>query len=187
MTFPRWSVRRYDVILVLYVNTRAHAETHTNTHTHTRCHMLLHFTCSGSHDCVWQQWSGTLNCCITLVHRVSVEPYLPVTHTHTCTGRVCVRGTLKWQDLASISFQRTVVIIRFFFFISPSSAPPSSWSHHSHIGLKITSTHEYISLLVVMVKRKRAADEHPKNRSMHAHTNTQTHRRTCQASILSQS
>lgn len=150
------------------------------THAHTLCHMLLHCTCCSLHDCVWQQWSGTLNCCIMLVHHVTIYTYsLSDTHKHiTLTygqkGTCIIETSLQWKDMTSISFQMTVVIIRF-------SSPHHLYLHHlapipgSHIRIFETNTHTHTHMNTYYYlhwywKGKCTADAHAKNRNIHIHT-----------------
>lgn len=158
-------------------------------HTHSLCHMLLYCTCCSLHDCVWQQWSGTLNCCIMLVHHVTYTHLLSLTrtntsllHTVTCAEGVCITGTsIQWKDMTSISFQMTIVIIRF-------SSPHHLYLHHlapipgSHIyeinthAHRHTYTHEYI-LLFACWKSKCTADKHANTANIHIHTRPPSCRR----------
>lgn len=155
------------------------------THAHTLCHMLLHCTCCSLHDCVWQQWSGTLNCCIMLVHHVTIYTYsLSDTHKHiTLTygqkGTCIIETSLQWKDMTSISFQMTVVIIRF-------SSPHHLYLHHlapipgSHIRIFETNTHTYTHgyiLLLALVLKRQMHSRCTRKEQKHTHTH--------QASILS--
>lgn len=65
--------------------------THTYICTNTQCHVLLHCTCCSPHDCVWQRFSGTVNCRIMFVHHVTIHLLcLRRSKTHHIGQRGCV-------------------------------------------------------------------------------------------------
>ncbi len=163
----------------------------THTRTHYLCQMLLYCTCCSLHDCVWQQWSGTLNCCIMLVHRVTctrlsvsdTHKHITLAHRDKHAEGVCIIGTsLQWKDINFISND----CCHHPFFISTSSLPPSSCSL-SLPGLHIriyeinihthtyTHKHTHIQLNTYYYvhwyrKSKRTADAHANTTDIHVHT-----------------
>lgn len=104
-------------------------------HTLSLFHTLLYCAFRNLRDCVWQQWSGTLNCCIVLVHHVTYTYLLCFSETHTHTHHSCTQRRTHHRDVyyrnlltvkrQSILFQMTVVIIRF-----PS---PHHLCHHLYL------------------------------------------------------